>query len=606
MKKQSSTGRGKSKKQETSTGENPEPQDLGTVTTSTTLLQTEETTSEDAASSNGATTTEAPEAPANTEVAASEVSAATEATTIVEEAEVVAETAEVAATVEATTEDSEVVAASSEEVEEVVVDVEEIEEVTTNVEEAVAASSTVETESAEKSEPASDQGAKETPAETEKEMAGTAVAVAEVAVAEVAVESPEADLPAPKKPLSALWIGLYMLASLVGGLSSVCIKQLLLPLQVQHLDPQNFYISFTLVASLGAFAGFIASPLSGALSDRTTSRLGRRRPWIIGSITTLAIGLVIMAFSTNIPILLVGEIIAQLGADALLATTTAIIPDQVPLTQRSIVAAFNGMAPIVGGTLGLLLITKATNPNQSTSPGYILLAVASVVLVGIFLLVLRERQLPKSLVAPFRAREFFGGFVIRPKQYPGFLYVIISRFLIFLSFTILGAFSVLYFQTLGIPNARQLAPQNVALFQLISTIFVLVGAIVGGWLSKRVDRLKPFVIIGALLMTIALITIGLIPSWDVIRIAAGVFGTGFGLYLGVDIALAVRVLPSTRSSGKDLGILHLAIFLALILSPIFGNGTLALFNNNFTLVFGIAALSSLVGAVLILPVKSAR
>ncbi|MBO0789608.1 MAG: MFS transporter [Ktedonobacteraceae bacterium] len=433
--------------------------------------------------------------------------------------------------------------------------------------------------------------------------AGEEVVAETIAAAEALTEEPATGLPVPDKPQSPLWVGLYMLASLVGGLSSVCIKQLLLPLQVQQLDPQNYYISFLIVASLGAFAGLIASPLSGALSDRTTLRWGRRRPWITGSVITLGIGLLIMAFAPNVPVLLVGEIIAQLGADTLLATSTAVIPDQVPPVQRSVVAAFNGMAPIVGGTVGLLLVTRLTNPTPAqTSQGYLLLAVVSLVLVGVFLLVLRERRLPEELVPPFRAREFFGGFVIRPKRYPGFLYVVGSRFLIFLSFTMLGAYTLFYLQSLRVPNASQ----NVALFQLISTIFVLVGAIAGGWLSKVTNRLKPFVIGGALLMAVALLIIGFVPSWDIIRIAAIIFGMGFGLYLGVDIALAVRVLPDARSSGKDLGILHMAIFLALILSPIFGSGSLTLFHNNFTLVFGIAALSSLLGAALILPVRSAR
>jgi Na+/melibiose symporter-like transporter len=65
---------------------------------------------------------------------------------------------------------------------------------------------------------------------------------------------------------------------MVGGLSSVCIKQLLLPIQVSQLAPHATATAFALIASLGACAGLIAAPLSGALSDRTTARWGRRRP----------------------------------------------------------------------------------------------------------------------------------------------------------------------------------------------------------------------------------------------------------------------------------------------------------------------------------------
>lgn len=423
-----------------------------------------------------------------------------------------------------------------------------------------------------------------------------------------ATEVADASIPAehvnarPRR--SGLWVTLYMLASMIGGLSSVCIKQLLLPLQVAQLDPKNTYISFLIVASLGALAGLIASPLSGALSDRTTSRWGRRRPWIIGGVLTLAVGLLIMAFATTIPVLLLGEIVAQFGADALLATETAIIPDQVPATQRAIVAAFNGMSPIVGGTLGLLLVSRLTNIHIIWQ-GYVLLAAVSLVLVGIFLLVFREQALPREAVPPFRFDEFWRGFWISPKHYPNFMYVVGSRCLVFLSFTMLGAYTLFYMRSV-LRFSDVVASQNVGIFQLLSTSAVLVGAIIGGLLSKRVDRLKPFVVIGALLMAVGLFSIGFISSWSFMQISALIFGSGFGLYLGVDIALAVSVLPDAKSSGKDLGILHMAIFLPLVLSPILGSGLLTLFSNNFTLLFCIAACSSLLAAVLIWPVKAVR
>ena len=44
----------------------------------------------------------------------------------------------------------------------------------------------------------------------------------------------------------------FLLASMVGGLSSVCIKQLLLPIQVSQLAPHATATAFALVASLGA------------------------------------------------------------------------------------------------------------------------------------------------------------------------------------------------------------------------------------------------------------------------------------------------------------------------------------------------------------------
>ena len=57
---------------------------------------------------------------------------------------------------------------------------------------------------------------------------------------------------------------------------------------------------------LGADFGFLASPFFGKLSDRTTSRFGMRRPWLIAGVIGTAIGLLIVAFAQTIPMILLG------------------------------------------------------------------------------------------------------------------------------------------------------------------------------------------------------------------------------------------------------------------------------------------------------------
>ena len=107
-------------------------------------------------------------------------------------------------------------------------------------------------------------------------------------------------------------------------------------------------------------------------------------------------------------------------------------------------------------------------------------------------------------------------------------------------------------------------------------------------------------------MAVGLGVMVLLPTWTGILIAAVIFGGGFGLFLGVDIALAVRVLPSKDARGKDLGIIYDAIYLPLIVSPIIGGTVLNQFHNNFALLFTIAALSGVLASLLILPIKTVR
>jgi MFS family permease len=396
----------------------------------------------------------------------------------------------------------------------------------------------------------------------------------------------------------------FTLASMVAGLSSVCIKQLLLPLQISIIAPHSTNTSFAIVSAIGALAGLLAMPVTGALADRTTSRWGRRRPWIAIGMLIGAIGLLIMALATTIPLLVLGEILEQIGVDAVLANVTALIPDQVPEYKRANASALNGMAPIVGGVVGLVLVTTLTDIHH-VFQGYILLTIVSLLCVGFFLTVLREHPLNRSQATPFHLGTFFTSFVHPFQSSRDFTYTLFSRLLIFLTFTITGSYLLFYVRSV-LHASITVAAHGVTAYQLISTIVLIIVALLAGYFSQRFDRLKPFVCVGALLMALSMFVIILFPTWSALFSAAVLFGGGFGLYLGVDIALAVRVLPNTANGGKDLGIIYTAIFFPLLVTPILGASILNSSANAFALLFTVAAVSSLVAAMLILPIKSVR
>ncbi|HEY7417181.1 MAG TPA: hypothetical protein VH593_18485, partial [Ktedonobacteraceae bacterium] len=107
------------------------------------------------------------------------------------------------------------------------------------------------------------------------------------------------------------------------------------------------------------------------------------------------------------------------------------------------------------------------------------------------------------------------------------------------------------------------------------------------------------------LMALGLFVIVLLPHPGALWVAAVLFGAGFGVYLGVDIHLAVKVLPRASDLGKDLGIIHTAIFLPLIVSPWIGALTLNA-ASSFSLLFALAGLFSVGAALCILPIKAVR
>src|SRR3954454_6471251 len=102
-------------------------------------------------------------------------------------------------------------------------------------------------------------------------------------------------------------------------------------LKVQSVVPLAQQTSAVgVIAGFGALFAVIGNVLFGRLSDRTTSRFGRRRPWIIGGTVVMTIAFVVMALGQTVPVITAGWCLAQLGANATLAPFIATISNQVP------------------------------------------------------------------------------------------------------------------------------------------------------------------------------------------------------------------------------------------------------------------------------------
>ena len=95
------------------------------------------------------------------------------------------------------------------------------------------------------------------------------------------------------------------------------------------------------------------------------------------------------------------------------------------------------------------------------------------------------------------------------------------------------------------------------------------------------------------------------PTWPGTLASAGLLGGGFGVYLAVDLALITEVLPSVEDSGRDLGIVNIALTLPQTFAPVVS----ALFVTQlggYAPLFATAALVTLVSAVLVTFIRGVR
>jgi MFS family permease len=131
------------------------------------------------------------------------------------------------------------------------------------------------------------------------------------------------------------FIALYALAYMSTSLLFVAPLLVTLPLKVNSLvGIEQAPGSLALVAGVGALLAMVGNPLFGKMSDRTASRWGMRRPWMVAGLAGGCLGIVVVALAPSVPVVLAGWCIAQLCFNALLAAMVAVLPDQVPSGQR--------------------------------------------------------------------------------------------------------------------------------------------------------------------------------------------------------------------------------------------------------------------------------
>ena len=409
---------------------------------------------------------------------------------------------------------------------------------------------------------------------------------------------PEA-LQVPTKAVSPSFQVLLALANTVIWLSILPIGQILLPTQIAAFNAASRFSNLAIATSVGVLAALLTNPIAGALSDRTTSRLGRRRPWLIAGTVLSAATLVLLANASSFLTLVIWWAIFHVAANAILAALSAIVPDQVPVRQRATVSAFVSLSLPLGAVVGALLVTKVV---KSTVMSYYTFGGILFIVMLIFVLVLRDKPLPKAAAPRFHLGTFLAAFWVNPVKHPDFGWAWLTRFLVYLSyFTALGY--LLYFLQDAVHYQK--AAQGVTTFQIILTGTLLIASVLSGILSDKFGRRKVFVMGASLVIALSFLILAFWQTWTGVQLAAAVLGIGFGAYLGVDIALITQVLPSANARGKDLGVINIANALPQVVGYTTAALVITVF-HSYTILFVLAALLASLGAVLVRQIKSVR
>lgn len=419
----------------------------------------------------------------------------------------------------------------------------------------------------------------------------------------------------PARRVSKAWIGTFALAWFGFWIANLTPFQLILPEQIQLATgtatptgatgaaapdaPATAWIptvlGFGVVSGIAGIFTALSFPFAGALSDRTLSRFGRRRPWLVGGAVLAAVALVILSRMHNIVLIGCFWTIASVGMGFMMMALTAMISDEVPINQRGTVSSWMSAPNALGVICGMLACTLVFTTVHS---GYLAVAVAALAFCIPYVLVVREAPIARAS----RPKLDFLGFWISPRKHPDFGWVLLGRVLVNVG-NALGTGMLLYFLTFGLhlPDPES----SMLLATLIYMIFVIVAALIGGPLSDRMGARRPFVFAASAIQGVAGLVLALFPTFPVTCVAAALMGIGYGSFMAVDQALATQVLPNAEDRGKDMGVMNIAYAAPQALAPAMGAAVVAL-TRGFPAMFVLAAVCAVAGALCIFRVRSVR
>ncbi|MFJ8785116.1 MFS transporter [Streptomyces sp. NPDC102476] len=408
--------------------------------------------------------------------------------------------------------------------------------------------------------------------------------------------------------VSAVYIWLVVLATFGSIVALVGPIGYSLSVLLARIAPENKeFLGY--VTGVGALVVVLAGPLVGILSDRTRSRLGRRRPWLIGLTLVGLAGLLIVSVSPNIWIALLGWGVTQFGFGIAALQVTSSMGDRLPESQRGKVAGLTGVATMVASIAGVALASAFATSNLLIFlvPG--LVGAISILLFAVFV---KEPDL-RNAAAPEKVTmgSLLSGYGYNVKKYKDFSWNWLGRFLFNFGVTLSSTFTTFFFA------AKLDRPVNeiggvVAIAGLLGIVCTVGGAALSGFLSDRLKRRKSFILLAGVLFAVGAVIAWLAPDLPVLLTGLGVLQIGLGIFSAVDQALYLDVLPEQDTqAGRFVAITQFSTSIPQVAAPLLAPAFLLLgagsAEDNYGLLYLIAAGFALIGGlVILLRVKSVR
>ena len=361
---------------------------------------------------------------------------------------------------------------------------------------------------------------------------------------------------------------------------------------------------------VGAFVATLSQLFFGALSDNTTHRLGRRRPFLIAGVLAGCVAIFLFPLAKSYAAIFIVFLFIQLFLNMAAGPYQALLPDLIAAQHHGRAAAFMGFFQLMGRTGGMVIgaLIFLKRPDDGLWITMILSLVLLIALMLITATLTRETPLVASTRKPF-AEQLRAMFRFDLRGHSSFVWVLFSRFVVNTGIYTIMPFLQYYLKnTFGLTDAQTLQQQIT--IGLTVNLAGLAATFPAGIAGDKFSKKLVVYFTGAVCVAGGL-GFALTSSLTGALIAAGVFGLGYGAFSAIDWALVCNVLPP-KDTAKYMGLWGFADTVPQIIAPLLGGGVTALAlqhvapNNAYRVTLMTAVFWFALGTILIRFVRERR
>ncbi|MFT4245316.1 MAG: MFS transporter [Micrococcaceae bacterium] len=318
-----------------------------------------------------------------------------------------------------------------------------------------------------------------------------------------------------------------------------------------------------MVLGIGGLFAVIATPLIGKLSDRTTSKYGMRRPWMVGGGIFGLLGFIIIGTANSVPLIALGWAIAQFGLNASMSMNNASITDQVPVKKRGRVSGAVGIVMPTGLLTGTLFVDEVS----SDFARFVVPGIITLISLLFFAYILDDIHLTHKPAERFGFKTFLSSFYFDVKKFPDFGWVVFTKFLLVASYIAVNAYLPFYLRD-EFHLAEHNSLQIILTANVAQTVMLVLASIIAGMLLDTYGKCRPLVFGSAITVALSLLVLALATDARMVVTAYGIMGLGIGIFHAASLVLATLTLPKGDEPAKNMGIYESANGLGGMLAPL--------------------------------------